>query len=56
MTRIVTRPSRNGVWNYNFFIDFEGHSDASEIQAVLAKVGVSASDLKILGSYPKAVL
>lgn len=56
LTRIETRPSRNGVWNYNFFIDFEGHSDRSEIQAVLAKVGASASDLKVLGSYPKAVL
>ena len=56
LTRIETRPSRNGVWNYNFFIDFEGHSNSSGIQAVLAKVGASASDLKILGSYPKAVM
>ncbi len=56
LTRIETRPSRSGAWNYNFFIDFEGHSESSEIQAVLAQVGKAASDLKILGSYPKAVL
>jgi chorismate mutase/prephenate dehydratase len=56
LTRIETRPSRNGAWNYNFFIDFEGHVDEALISSVLSQVGVAASDLKILGSYPKAVL
>jgi chorismate mutase/prephenate dehydratase len=29
MTRIESRPSRRGKWNYVFFIDVEGHaSDA----------------------------
>jgi chorismate mutase/prephenate dehydratase len=56
LTRIETRPSRSGAWNYNFFIDFEGHCDQPHIQAVLEQVGSAASDLKILGSYPKAVL
>ncbi|WP_283786138.1 prephenate dehydratase [Bermanella sp. WJH001] len=56
LTRIETRPSRSGAWNYNFFIDFEGHFEDEGIQAVLEKVGAAASDLKILGSYPKAVL
>jgi len=56
LTRIETRPSRSGAWNYNFFIDFEGHCDDPQIHSVLEKVGVAASELKILGSYPKAVL
>ncbi len=56
LTRIETRPSRNGAWNYNFFIDFEGHVGEATINDVLSQVGVAASDLKILGSYPKAVL
>ena len=56
LTRIETRPSRNGAWNYNFFIDFEGHVSDGVIQAVLAKVDESSVDLKLLGSYPKAVL
>ncbi|MGR6871612.1 prephenate dehydratase [Pseudomonas sp. HK3] len=56
LTRIETRPSRSGAWNYNFFIDFEGHHEEPNIQAVLNKVGMAASDLKVLGSYPKAVL
>lgn len=56
LTRIETRPSRIGVWNYNFFIDFEAHIDELSSQKVLKAVGELASELKILGSYPKAVL
>ena len=56
LTRIETRPSRNGAWNYNFFIDFEGHVTDPQIVAVLQEVGKTSAELKILGSYPKAVL
>lgn len=56
LTRIETRPSRNGAWNYNFFIDFEGHCTDAKIEAVLGQVGGTASEIKVLGSYPKAVL
>lgn len=56
LTRIETRPSRSGAWNYNFFIDFEGHCTDTDIDRVLQKVGTAASELKVLGSYPKAVL
>lgn len=56
LTRIETRPSRSGTWNYVFFIDFEGHAEDESIKAVLEEVGKGASELKLLGSYPKAVL
>jgi len=56
LTRVETRPSRTGAWNYVFFIDFTGHVDEAATKAVLEEVGQRASDLKILGSYPKAVL
>lgn len=56
LTRIETRPSRSGAWNYNFFIDFEGHNQEENIAAVLKEVGQAASEIKMLGSYPKAVL
>jgi chorismate mutase/prephenate dehydratase len=56
LTRIETRPSRTGVWAYVFFIDFTGHIDNPEVRIVLDKIIDCASDLKILGSYPKAVL
>lgn len=56
LTRIETRPSRNGTWNYVFFIDFSGHVDNPVIQIVLERLGERANDLKVLGSYPKGVL
>jgi len=56
LTRIETRPSRTGTWNYNFYIDFEGHVKSEEISGVLNEIGQAASEVKILGSYPKAVL
>ena len=56
LTRVETRPSRSGTWNYVFFIDFNGHVDSDAARDALAEVGRRASELKVLGSYPKAVL
>ncbi len=56
LTRIETRPSKTGAWNYVFFIDCEGHVQDEVVKQVLLDVGQGAAELKILGSYPKAVL
>lgn len=56
LTRVETRPSRTGAWTYVFFIDFVGHVDDPLISKVLKEVAQRAADLKLLGSYPKAVL
>ncbi|WP_062270493.1 prephenate dehydratase [Endozoicomonas arenosclerae] len=56
LTRVETRPSRSGIWNYVFFIDFEGHKDDPVVQKVLEKLGDRVNDLRVLGSYPKGVL
>ncbi|WP_257275486.1 MULTISPECIES: prephenate dehydratase [unclassified Endozoicomonas] len=56
LTRVETRPSRTGIWNYVFFIDFEGHKDDPVIQKVLGKLADRVNDLRVLGSYPKGVL
>ncbi len=56
MTRLETRPSRTGAWNYVFFIDFKGHIDESRVSAVLEEVKLRAAELKVLGSYPIGVL
>lgn len=56
LTRVETRPSRSGNWNYVFFIDFNGHASEASVAKALAEVSEKAADLKILGSYPKAVL
>lgn len=56
MTRLETRPSRSGVWNYVFFIDLKGHHDEPRVAAVLEEVRLRAAEVKVLGSYPVGVL
>lgn len=56
LTRIETRPARNGKWSYVFFIDFEGHYLEPQIKIAMERLQRVATDFKWLGSYPKAVL
>lgn len=56
MTRLDARPSRQGVWEYAFFIDFLGHVDDENVQQALAEMREQTSLFRILGSYPRAVL
>lgn len=59
MTRIESRPSRamrSALWEYVFFIDVEGHQKDERVAATLAELRQKAPFLKILGSYPAAVV
>ena len=56
MTRIESRPSRRGMWDYVFFIDIEGHRQEPKVAQALQELGAEAAMLKVLGSYPGAVL
>ena len=56
MTRIESRPSRRGMWEYVFFIDIEGHKDDPRVAKALKALEERAAMLKVLGSYPVAVL
>ena len=56
LSRIETRPSRSGKWTYVFFIDFLGHQADPLIRDVLERLSTGAVALKVLGSYPRAVL
>jgi|TARA_R110000850_G_scaffold174335_1_gene299730 chorismate mutase / prephenate dehydratase len=56
LSRIETRPSRSGKWTYVFFIDFFGHQHDPLIKDALEKINDESVALKVLGSYPKAVL
>ena len=56
MTRIESRPSRRGLWEYVFFVDIDGHMHDPKLRKAIAEVEKEASFLKWLGSYPKAVL
>jgi chorismate mutase/prephenate dehydratase len=56
MTRIESRPSRRGNWDYVFFVDINGHRDDPEVAPALRALQAEAGMYKELGSYPKAVL
>ncbi len=56
MTRIESRPSRRGMWEYVFFVDIEGHKDTPDVAKALRQLEENAAMLKVLGSYPVAVL
>jgi chorismate mutase/prephenate dehydratase len=56
LTRIESRPSRKGMWEYVFFVDIEGHAQEATVALALDKLNGRASMLKLLGSYPRAVL
>jgi chorismate mutase/prephenate dehydratase len=56
MTRIESRPSKRGKWDYVFFVDVEGHAEDPNVAAALKDLEVAASFLRVLGSYPCAIL
>ena len=56
MTRIESRPSRQAMWEYVFYIDVNGHRDDTGLAAALAALAEKAFAVKVLGSYPKAVI
>lgn len=55
MTRLESRPSPEGMWEYVFFIDLEGHAEDIAIKRALTEMQQLASLLKVLGSYPRSV-
>lgn len=56
MTRIESRPSRSGLWEYVFYVDIEGHVRDANVAEALTEIEDRASLFKVLGSYPRAVL
>jgi chorismate mutase/prephenate dehydratase len=56
MNRIESRPSHNRIWEYAFFVDIGGHVHDDAMTAAIAELRTYAQDVKVLGSYPVAVL
>ena len=54
MSRLESRPTRVGKWEYHFYIDLVGHRSDAPVAAALAELEKLAPFLKILGSYPAA--
>lgn len=56
MTKLESRPSHQGMWEYVFFVDIEGHRLDAPVVAALEELQQRAAFVKILGSYPVAVI
>lgn len=56
MSKLESRPSKIGMWEYVFFVDVEGHHQDANLASALAELQQRASFLKVLGSYPVAVI
>jgi chorismate mutase/prephenate dehydratase len=56
MNRIESRPSHHAKWEYAFFIDLAGHIEDAPMKRALAELEPQIAEIKILGSYPVAVL
>lgn len=53
MTKLASRPSPTGIWDYVFYIDIDGHEDNASVAKALKKLAAAAAFVKVLGSYPK---
>ena len=51
LTKIESRPKKETSWEYNFYVDFEGHQNNPEILELLDRLKEETSFMKILGSY-----
>ena len=56
MTKLESRPSGAGLWEYVFYVDVEGHQRDAPVANAIKELQGLAPFLKVLGSYPVAVL
>lgn len=56
MTKLESRPARTGMWEYVFYVDIEGHREDPAVAAALQELAARSAFLKVLGSYPIAVI
>ncbi|MEZ5465943.1 MAG: prephenate dehydratase [Lysobacteraceae bacterium] len=56
MNRIESRPAHSGRWQYAFFVDIAGHVQDEAMKKAIAQLDASVQEVKVLGSYPVAVL
>ena len=54
LTRIESRPRKQGLGRYMFFADLEGRADDPAIAAGLAALAEHVERLRVLGSFPSA--
>lgn len=54
LTKLESRPTKQKPWEYNFYLDFEGHREDQIVREALENLDKVSIFVKVLGSYPKA--
>jgi len=54
LTRLESRPTRQGLGDYCFLVDCEGHITDEVVGDALRNIHMKQGDVKFLGSYPSA--
>ena len=54
LTKLESRLTRKKAWEYNFYLDFEGHIDDENCKKAIQELINLGSSVKILGSYPRS--
>lgn len=54
LTKIESRPARQGPWEYVFYVDFEGDAACAAAARALADLTERAERVRVLGTYPAA--
>ena len=52
LTRIESRPRREGLGSYMFFVDLDGHAGAPAVAEAIEALRVHAAAVRVLGSFP----
>ncbi len=52
LTRIESRPLRQGLGRYMFFCDLDGSTDDEQVSAAIEALRSKAESVRVLGSYP----
>ena len=55
LTKLESRPRRNKLWQYVFYLDFDGHWQDTPCSEAIVGLLNCAAFVKLLGSYPAAV-
>ena len=51
LVKIESRPIPDALWNYRFYLDFEGNIDSEKVKTTLSAIAQNAKDFRILGAY-----